>query len=70
MPKRVLELNADHALVKKLVDMQAEDPEHVEVAEYIELIYDQSLVTEGSAIADPNRFAKRLTKLMLSALGA
>jgi len=67
MPKRVFELNADHALVKRLVTMHASNAESDEVAEFIELLYDQSLVTEGSAIADPQAFAKRLTRLMLSA---
>jgi molecular chaperone HtpG len=34
----------------------------------VELLYDQSLLTEGSPIKDPNAFARRLTKLMLSAV--
>ncbi len=34
------------------------------MTEWIELLYDQALLTEGSSVEAPNRFARRMTALM------
>lgn len=68
MPKRVFELNGDHTLVKRLSKLQESKPDSDDVSEFVELLYDQSLLTEGTQIDDPNLFAKRLTRLMLAGL--
>ena len=63
--KRILELNPDHALVgglKRLFDVDASSPR---VGEYAELLLGQALITEGSPIEDPSRFARLLTDLMV-----
>jgi molecular chaperone HtpG len=64
MTKRILELNGKHPLIRALVAMHAKDAESKEVSDFIELVYDQALLSEGSPLEDPHRVAKRLTQLM------
>ncbi len=58
--KRTLEVNASHPLVAKMKDLTGDD-----LKDAVELLYDQALIAEGSAIPDPSRFTKLLTALML-----
>ena len=62
--KRIFELNPTHPLVRKLAEAHAKDAASAEVAEQIEMLYDQALLTEGSPLPDPARFAARVTALM------
>lgn len=61
--KRILELNADHAVVKKLQGLTDETA----FGDWSALLYDQALLAEGSLPADPAAFARRLTALMTRA---
>lgn len=61
--KRVLELNPDHALVKKLLALHAADPRSERVGDLVELLHGQALLAEGSALPDPGRFSKLLARL-------
>ncbi len=61
--KRILELNAKHPLIDAIQKIST-DTENEKVQEWVELIYDQALLAEGSPIADPGLFAKRITSLM------
>ena len=66
--KRILELNADHALVrglKKLYDVDAKTPR---LPEFTEVLFAQALIAEGSSVPDPARFAKLVTDLMVEAV--
>jgi molecular chaperone HtpG len=58
--KRTLEINAAHPLVAKMKDLTGEA-----LSDAVELLYDQALIAEGSAVPDPGRFTKLLTALML-----
>jgi molecular chaperone HtpG len=58
--KRILELNADHAVVKKLASID----DDATFADWSELLHDQALLAEGLLPADPAAFARRLTALM------
>ena len=58
--KRTLEINASHPLVAKMKGLAGD-----ELKDAVELLYDQALIAEGSAIPDPGRFTKLLTALML-----
>ena len=58
--KRTLEINAGHPLVAKMKGLSGDD-----LKDAVELLYDQALIAEGSAIPDPGRFTKLLTQLML-----
>lgn len=62
--KRNLELNPGHPVIAKLKSMVESDAEDGRVAEYAELLFDQSLLTEGTPLPNPAAFAKRVSKLM------
>jgi molecular chaperone HtpG len=66
--KRILELNPNHPLVKRLLEVQEKNAKPEQLSEWIELIYDQALLTEGSPIPDPQRFASRVTQLLQTAV--
>jgi molecular chaperone HtpG len=68
--KRTLEVNPAHPLVLALRELCEREPESPRLVEWIELLHDQALLTEGSRIADPNRFAKRMTDLLSQAAKA
>ncbi|MCA3007284.1 MAG: molecular chaperone HtpG [Phycisphaerales bacterium] len=57
--KRILELNADHAVVQKLAGL-----DDAQFADWSALLYDQALLAEGTLPSDPAAFARRLTALM------
>ena len=63
-PKRILEVNPGHPLIRSLGALVAGDPAAPRLDEWIELLHDQALLTEGTPLPDPNRFARRLTALM------
>ena len=65
--KRILELNPDHPLLKVMGSMFEQDKGNPRLADYCELLLDQALLTEGSPIADPLRFTKLVSELMVSA---
>ena len=56
----LLEINAAHPLVEKMKGLTGDA-----LKDAVELLYDQALIAEGSAIPDPGRFTKLLTQLML-----
>ena len=58
--KRILEINAEHPLIKK-VAAQTGDAQ----ADAVHLLYDGALIAEGSAVADGADFMKRMTALMM-----
>ncbi|MEO6594801.1 MAG: molecular chaperone HtpG [Planctomycetota bacterium] len=58
--KRILELNAEHAVVKKLEALVDE----AQFADWSALLYDQALVAEGTLPPDPAAFARRIASLM------
>ncbi|MCC7065657.1 MAG: molecular chaperone HtpG [Planctomycetes bacterium] len=61
--KRILELNPDHAVVKKMEALQDE----AQFADWSSLLYDQALLAEGTLPADPAAFSKRVAALMAKA---
>lgn len=62
--KRILELNPKHELTVSLQRLLDSEPESEEVQAWIEVLYDQALLVEGSPIEAPATFAKRLTALL------
>ena len=65
--KRILELNAAHPVVKKLLDMAGNDRD--KAGDILRVLYDQSLILEGAMPEDPAGFVKRIDSLMSLALG-
>ena len=65
--KRTLELNPDHPVVAKLKSIFDADAASPLVETYGKLLVDQATVAEGSAIADPAAFAKRMNAVLVGA---
>jgi molecular chaperone HtpG len=65
--KRILELNPQHPLIQRMNSEIGAHPDSPQISEWIELLYDQALLVEGSPLPDPARFSKRLLALMQSA---
>lgn len=66
--KRVLELNPEHAVIKNLHALLEADEDEL-VDGWVELLFDQARIAEGTPLADPGAFAKRVTKLVEDASG-
>lgn len=58
----VLELNPEHEIYTKLMQLQENDSETL--TEYAKLLYDQALLIAGMPIADPVAFSNQICKLM------
>jgi molecular chaperone HtpG len=65
--KRILEINPSHPVIVALLSLVEKEPNAERLKDWIEVLYDQALLTEGSALVDPNRFARRVTALMTEA---
>ncbi|MGB6242818.1 MAG: molecular chaperone HtpG [Castellaniella sp.] len=59
--KPILEVNPQHALVKRL-EAQADDA----FGDWAELLLDQAMLAEGAALKDPASFVKRMNALLLN----
>ncbi|HVJ91050.1 MAG TPA: molecular chaperone HtpG [Labilithrix sp.] len=66
--QRNLELNPTHPAVKALATLAAKDAADPKLADWVTLLYEQSLVAEGSPLEDPNGFARRVTDLLVQAV--
>jgi len=62
--KRIFEINPTHAIVASLASLIERDAESPKIDEWIEVLYDQALLTEGGTIDDPNRLARRIASLL------
>lgn len=67
-PKRILEINPGHPIIQSLEALRAKEPGSESVGDWVRLIHDQALLAEGSPIADPQGFARRMSKLMSAAM--
>jgi len=66
--KRILELNAKHAILQKLQSVFEKDAKDPALKDYAELLYGQAALAEGTALPDPAAFSKRVADLMLKAV--
>ncbi|MFW6086216.1 MAG: molecular chaperone HtpG [Myxococcota bacterium] len=62
--KRILEVNPDHPLIRSLQAMHQQQPEGEPVDGYIDLLFDQALLAEGSPVEEPAAAARRLADLL------
>lgn len=63
--KRILEINPSHQIFEAMNDLITKGGKDDVLKEYIDLLYNQSLLLEGSKLKDPAGFAKSVAKLML-----
>jgi len=66
--KRILELNADHALVLRLHALHVADAADPRLAEFAKVLFEQALLAEGTPLPDPVAFARRVVDLMVRAV--
>jgi molecular chaperone HtpG len=66
--KRILEVNPKHALLIKLRDRFAEEPEAPDLRDHARLLYGQSLLAEGSQLPDAASYGRLIADLMTRAL--
>jgi molecular chaperone HtpG len=62
--KRVLELNPANAAVKALKERHAANAADPRLEGYARLLFEQSLIAEGSSVPDPVAFARRVNELI------
>ena len=60
--ERVLELNAEHPIFKKLCALQTEGSD--KLADYADILYTQSLLIEGLPVDDPAAYANKICDLL------
>jgi molecular chaperone HtpG len=62
--KPILELNPEHAIVKKLRDGLKQQ----QLDEWTNILFEQALLAEGSQLEDPAAFVQRINKLWMESL--
>jgi len=60
-PPRILELNPRHSLIRRLAEQAGAD---TGIEDSIWLLFDQARIIEGETPADPQAFARRLSKML------
>ena len=68
--QRILEVNSAHPLLKAIGGMVRSGDQAEQVDDWIEVIYAQAQLAEGSPVDDPARLAQQLTQLLTSAANA
>lgn len=64
-PKRVLELNPDHAVLARLEALHGDGDPSKTFDEYCEVLLGQALLAEGSPLPDPTRYATLIGELLV-----
>ncbi len=67
-PKKGMEINMNHELVKKLQQLHAKDANSDDLKGYAQLLYDNAVVSEGGTLDNPGDYVKRVTNLMTKIL--
>lgn len=66
--KRILEINPNHPLLEKMQKRFAANAEDAVIPKFAQLLYDQSLLAEGSQLSDPVEYTNLVTELMVEAI--
>ncbi len=67
--KRVLELNPENPAVLAVLAVHTKDPADARLDDFARLLFEQAVVAEGSRIADPVGFGKRVSSLIAAVAG-
>jgi molecular chaperone HtpG len=62
--KRVLELNPNNPAVTAVRDLHAKNSNDPRIESYARLLFEQAVIAEGSSVADPVAFARRVNELI------
>ena len=66
--KRILELNAEHAILQKLQSIFDLNQEDERLGRYAEVLFGQAVLAEGRTPPDPAAFSQHLTAVMIDAV--
>lgn len=64
--KRVLEVNPEHPVIRRLMTLAGDGDDRV--AHFASVLYDQALILDGGTISNPGKFAQVLSEIMSLAL--
>ena len=62
--KKILEINPSHPVMKNLAQMQKAGGNDASLNDWVEMLYESAIISEGNQLKDPGAFAKRLSGLM------
>lgn len=62
--KKILEINTAHPIIQAIAKIAEKAPSHAELEGWIEVLYTQALLTEGSHVDDPTRFVAQISHLL------
>ena len=66
--KRVLELNINHPVIDKIKNIFETDTTNPVLKDYIGLLFDMAIISEGGKIDNPSQFSKVIGDLMAGTL--
>jgi molecular chaperone HtpG len=66
--KRIMELNPDHPIMKKMQEIYDADNADSRLGEYASLLYGQAVLAEGGELPDPAAFSRLVADLMVRAV--
>jgi molecular chaperone HtpG len=66
--KRILEINAEHPVIRALLQLVGSDRNDPRLEKNVRLLYDEAILTEGSKIKAPLEFVNRINELLLREL--
>jgi molecular chaperone HtpG len=64
LPKKTMEINPRHPLIKELKKRSSEEPDDKSVVEIANLLYDSALLVSGFHMDNPTDFASRINRVM------
>jgi molecular chaperone HtpG len=67
---RVLEINGQHELIRRMAAMAEDEASGVQFAELARLLLDQARIVEGEPIPDPGAFSRRMSTFLAKGLAA
>jgi len=62
--KRILEINADHAIIKNMNERCGKDANDPNLEDWTKLLYDGALIAEGRMVPDPLAYSKRVNDML------
>ena len=66
IPKKALEINRDHALIRNLLEIYRRDAADTFLVRSVEQLYDSALLLDGY-LADPHQMVSRINDLLADA---
>ena len=70
LSKRVLEINGQHELTRRMAGMSTDEAGGVQFDELARLLLDQARIVEGEPIPDPGAFSRRMSSFLAKGLAA